>query len=79
MLSNKTAYDIPAFTAPSVTIATTVIGSTGVTSEVQTITVVGSAGTFTLTWNGQTTSALPYNVTAAAMQAALWALSNITD
>lgn len=36
-----------------------------------------TAGTFTLTLDGHTTSALPYNATAAQIQSALQALSNI--
>ncbi|MFI2620383.1 hypothetical protein [Streptomyces sp. NPDC018584] len=50
-----------------------------VTNEVQTLTVTGAptGGTFTITWSGQTTTALPYNATAAQVQTALEALSNI--
>ncbi|MFB7867349.1 hypothetical protein [Streptomyces sp. NPDC056069] len=50
-----------------------------VTNEVQSVTVTGSptGGTFTLTFNGQTTGAIAYNATAAAVQTALVALSNI--
>lgn len=48
------------------------------TDEQQTVTVSGaSAGTFTLTYAGQTTAAIAYNATAAAVQTALRALSNI--
>lgn len=46
-------------------------------SEVQLVMIGGSAGTFTLTFNGQTTGALAYNATAAAVQAALTALSSV--
>lgn len=51
----------------------------GTTDEVQTATVTGAptGGTFTLTWNGQTTAAIAYNATAATVQTALAALSNI--
>ncbi|MEU6054223.1 hypothetical protein ABZ829_27855 [Streptomyces xanthochromogenes] len=51
----------------------------GPTSETQTVTVTGSptGGTFTLTFSGQTTAAIAYNATAAVVQAALEALSNI--
>lgn len=51
------------------------------TDEVQQLTITGSptGGTFTLTYSGQTTSALAYNATAAEVQAALRALSNIAD
>ena len=48
--------------------------------EKQTVTFGGAAatgGTFTLTFNGQTTSAIAYNATAAAVEAALEALSTI--
>jgi autotransporter-associated beta strand protein len=38
---------------------------------VQTVTVNGTAGSFTLTFNGQTTSALPFNASAAQVQAQL--------
>lgn len=50
-----------------------------VTNEVQTLTVTGgpTGGTFTITWSGQTTAALAYNATAAQVQTALEALSNI--
>lgn len=45
-------------------------------SAVQSIAITGSptGGTFTFTFAGQTTSALPYNVTAGALQTALQAL-----
>src|SRR5579859_718923 len=47
--------------------------------EVQTVTITGNptGGTFTLTFGGQTTSALNWNATAAQMQTALQALSSI--
>lgn len=48
-------------------------------NEVQSLAITGTptGGTFTLTYSGQTTSALAYNATAAQVQAALEALSNI--
>jgi hypothetical protein len=51
----------------------------GTTEEVQSVTITGSptGGTFTLTYSGQTTAAIPYNATAAQVQTALEALSNI--
>lgn len=50
----------------------------GGTNEVQTVTLNNATGgTFTLTFSGQTTAAIPYNATAAAVQSALEALSNI--
>lgn len=49
------------------------------TDEVQTVTVTGSptGGTYTLTFNSQTTSGIAYNAAAADVQAALEALSNV--
>ena len=51
----------------------------GPRSEVQTIAITGgpTGGTFTLTFSGQTTAAIAYNATAAQVQTALEALSNI--
>lgn len=48
-------------------------------SEVQRITITGAptGGTFTLTFNSQTTAGIAYNATASAVQSALEALSNI--
>jgi hypothetical protein len=50
-----------------------------VTNEVQTVTITGgpTGGTFTLTFSGQTTAAIAYNATAAQVQTALEALSNV--
>lgn len=52
----------------------------GQTNEVNTITAAatpGTGGTFTLTVNGQTTATIAYDATAAIVQAALEALSNV--
>jgi len=48
-------------------------------SEVQTLSITGTptGGTFTLTYSGQTTSAIAYNASAATIQTALLALSNL--
>lgn len=48
-------------------------------SDVQTITIVGSptGGTYTLSFNGQTTSGIAYNASASAIQTALQGLSTI--
>lgn len=47
--------------------------------EVQTVTITGAptGGTFTLTLDGETTTAIAYNASAADVQAALEALSNV--
>lgn len=49
------------------------------TNEVQQVAITGgpTGGTFTLTYAGQTTAPIAYNANAAAVQAALEALSNI--
>ncbi len=49
------------------------------TNQVESATVTGAptGGTFTLTFSGQTTGAIAFNATAAAVQTALAALSNI--
>lgn len=53
--------------------------STNGTNEVQQVATTGTvtAGTFTLTYSGQTTTAIAWNASAATVQAALIALSNI--
>jgi len=47
------------------------------TNEVQTITSTATGGTFTLTFDGQTTGNIAYNATGAAVQTALEGLANI--
>jgi hypothetical protein len=51
----------------------------GVAAEVQTVTITGTptGGTFTLTFDGQTTAAIAYNAAASAVQTALEALSSV--
>lgn len=51
----------------------------GPRSEVQTVAITGAptGGTFTLTFSGQTTAAIPYNATATQVRTALEALSNV--
>jgi hypothetical protein len=46
-------------------------------NEIQAIVVDATGGTYTLTYSGQTTSAIAYNAAAGAIQTALIALSNI--
>lgn len=54
------------------------VGTPNTTEEVQTLTITGATGgTYTLTFDGETTSALAYNANAAAIQAALLALGNL--
>jgi hypothetical protein len=49
------------------------------TAEVQTVTITGgpTGGTFTLTYNGQTTAGIAYDANATAVQSALEALPNV--
>lgn len=49
----------------------------GNVNEVQTITVDAAGGTFTITFDGETTAAIAYNAAASAVQAALLLLSNL--
>lgn len=53
--------------------------TTGGTDEVQTVTITGTptGGTFTLTFDGQTTANIAYNAIGSAVQSALVALSNL--
>lgn len=55
-------------------------GSSSVVDEVQTVKINGSptGGTFTLTFQGQTTGTIAYDADAATVETALEALSNIT-
>lgn len=63
---------------PAVTVVETTAGEVGV-DEVQTISVTGTpdGGTFTLTFDGQETGTIAYNASAATIDTALEALSNI--
>jgi hypothetical protein len=51
----------------------------GFANDTQTVTITGAptGGTYTLTFSGQTTSAIAFNATAATVQAAIEALSNV--
>lgn len=69
-------------TAIAGAVTTTTAGSASpATNEVQTITLtsghVATGGTFTITYDGQTTSAIAYDADAATIDTALEALSNI--
>ncbi|HEV7493153.1 MAG TPA: hypothetical protein VGO10_05195 [Baekduia sp.] len=60
-----------------------ILGATGPTnvplthSETQQVAVDATGGTFTLTFGGQTTDAIPYDATPSAVQSALQAVSSI--
>lgn len=64
----------------TVTVTVTQAGSAG-TNEIQTVTFRGTptGGTFTLTFQGETTSALAYNASAATVETALEALTSVTS
>jgi hypothetical protein len=55
----------------------TAAGIAGGVDEVQTIISTGTGGTFTITYSGQTTSALDWDSTAQEVEDALVALSNL--
>lgn len=57
--------------------AVAIDGYNPLANEIQTVDVDATSGTFTLTFTGQTTAAIAWNATAAAVQAALEVLSNI--
>lgn len=56
-----------------------VVRNTATTNEVQSIAITGTptGGTFTLSFKGQQTAPIPYSATAAQVQSALEALSNL--
>jgi hypothetical protein len=60
-------------------VVTTVVSGSAGRNELQRIQLSSgiTGGTFTLTFDGQTTAAIAYNASAAALQSALEALSNI--
>lgn len=63
--------------AGTAAVATVTQGDLIPVSEIQEIDVDAGGGTFTITWNSQTTAALPYNATSGQVMKALVALSNI--
>lgn len=70
--------DDSGLTAPSVVVAQGTQGDDDpATNEVQTVTVSATGGTYTLTYDGQTTAAIDFDADSAAVDAALEALSNI--
>lgn len=71
--------DVDECTSSGGTVTTVTEGSSTGINEVQTVRInnAPTGGTFTLTYSGQTTAAIPYNETAVNLQAALVALSNI--
>lgn len=72
--------DIFANTGFSFTEAQDIAGNYSLTNEIQSLTQGGSGLTsYTLTYSGQTTASIPAAATAAQVQAALVALSNIGD
>lgn len=55
----------------------TVSAVSGGTNEIQSLAIDATGGTYTLTFDGQTTAAIAFDATASAVQAALIALSNL--
>lgn len=54
------------------------VGFDVVSTDTWTLTITATGGTFTLTYNGQTTSSLNYDDSSATIETALEALSNVT-
>ncbi len=75
----RKATDGSVFIAPYTAAAITTLTGGSTANEVQTVTITGTptGGTFTLTFEGQTTAAIAYNANAAAVQSALLLLSNL--
>jgi hypothetical protein len=75
----RKARDGSVFIADYSAAGITALSSGTAANEVQTVTITGTptGGTFSLTFNGQTASAIAYNAIASAVQTALQALSNI--
>ena len=71
-----TVTDISEDVTPTAKIVQTTQGGTGV-NEVQTLTMSAKGGTFRVGFGGEWTVELPWNVTTAALQAALVGLSTI--
>ena len=73
--------NLPPLTALGIGGATAVVGTmqdgNRTRPEIQTVTVTGTAGTFTILLNGVSTAALQFDATAAQVQAALNALTGI--
>lgn len=72
------AETFTAIPSPGITVTTLQEGASGV-PEVQRVALdpTTHGGTFTLTFDGETTGALPYNITASALQTELQALASI--
>lgn len=63
-------------TSPAVTVAHTATGAAPV-NAVQTISISATGGSFTLTYAGQTTTAIAYNAASSTVQTVLTALSSV--
>jgi hypothetical protein len=74
-----TTYSAGTSTHPITVTTTAASGGVAGVNEVQTVTLTGSptGGTFTLTYEGQTTGTIAYDASAATVDTALEALSNI--
>src|SRR5262249_2672765 len=71
------AYNAPAFLTGSTAVTAMTLGGKNSVSEVDKLAITADGGTFTMTVNGKTTSALAYNITAAQLQTAIQGLSSI--
>jgi hypothetical protein len=78
VINPEDANELPVNLKASTTYpAGTILGELIGTDEEQTITIDATGGTFLATWSGQTTAPVAFDATAAVLQAALEALSNI--
>lgn len=77
--ANQNPMTITGSGADTGVVSVTTITEGSTQNEIQVVTITGNptGGTFTLTFQGQTTAAMAYNISAANMVLALEALSNI--
>merc|ERR1711871_498933 len=78
---NALTADVSALTGASsgITVAETVKGNTKQYFEVQTLTCIATAGSFTLSFRQSITAAIAFDATAATVKTALQAMDDITE
>lgn len=76
---NALTSDVSALTGGNIVVAETVKGNTKQYFEVQTLTCIATAGSFTLSFRQSTTAAIAFDATAATVKTALQAMDDITE
>ncbi len=78
----RMAIDVPTQLTPSgdlATIVETQAGDGGSNNEIQTLTILGTGGSFELSFGGSDTGGLNYDISAADLETAIETLTGITD